>query len=93
MTIERVPRSISQEIASLGVAISAAERGAEEAVNPHNELHNRFAVQDLEDLRSRWANERDRLREEHIGYQWHMFCTHLNLAADHFYRWARLRGD
>jgi hypothetical protein len=91
MTSERVPRSVSQEIASLDKAIEAAESGVKESVNDYDAARNLYAVEDLKELREHWLGEQARLRDEHIDHAWHMFCTHLNLAAEHFCRWESLR--
>jgi hypothetical protein len=89
----RAPRSVSQEIASLDKAIEATERGATESANGYDAARNRYALEDLKELREHWVREQHRLRDAHTDHAWHMFCTHLRIAAEHFEKWQSLKTE
>ncbi len=61
MTRGVVPRSVSQELASLDKAIEAAENGYKQSPNDYDASRNFYALGDLKELRGRWQGEQAQL--------------------------------
>jgi hypothetical protein len=79
----RVPRSITQEIQALDVAIEAAEKGTQESPNDFDVAVNQRELEKLRALRNRWAWQAKMAMDERMQFELHLLALHTRLAQEH----------